>query len=183
MAETTETTMQDTQQTDAAADQAAEQPTQEQPSQDAAQPQQTEQPDAKAAQQADKEEKAEETKAEQPPADAAPDPKEPEAQTPPTPDAAAMKAQVIDAELRAAAALAGVPANKIPYVTRLADHAAAQAVEDPAQFAAAQIKQIVQDFPELAQQPAGTGSAGNHTRAEVKDPETEAIIAGFQKRL
>lgn len=96
----------------------------------------------------------------------------------PAPDADALQARVIEAELRAAAAVAGVPANKLAYVTRLADRSQAGGA-DPAKYAAAQIKQILTDFPELAQQPAGTGGAGNHARnpEQGKDPFLKGMDA------
>lgn len=101
----------------------------------------------------------------------------------PDADAAAMRAQVIDAELRAAAALAGVPAYRVAYVTRLADRSAAEDA-DPARYAQAQVQQILTDFPELLQQPPGTGSAGNHARQEGRaDADTEAILNGFNQRF
>lgn len=80
------------------------------------------------------------------------------------PDAAALQGKLLDAELRAAAALAGVPAAKIPYAIRLADKEKAAGAEDLSAFAAEQIKQIVQDLPELAAAVNGTGSAGDHAR-------------------
>lgn len=92
------------------------------------------------------------------------------------PDIGALQAQVLDAELRAAAAVAGVPANKLAYVTRLADRSQAEGA-DPAEYAAAQIKQILTDFPELAQQPGGTGSAGNYARKQ--EPTKDPFLQGF----
>lgn len=80
------------------------------------------------------------------------------------PDAAALTGRLLDAELRAAAALAGVPAAKIPYAVRLADKDKAAGAEDLSAYAAEQIKQIVQDLPELAAAVNGTGSAGDHAR-------------------
>lgn len=99
-------------------------------------------------------------------------------------DTEALKARVLDAELRAAAAVAGVPANRLAYVTRLADLSQAKDA-DPAEYAKSQIRQILSDFPELAHQPSGTGSAGNHQRAatSAENPEDQAIKAGFKQRF
>lgn len=88
------------------------------------------------------------------------------------PDAAALQGKLLDAELRAAAALAGVPAAKIPYAIRLADKEKAAGAEDLSAFAAEQIKQIVQDLPELAAAVNGTGSAGDHARKTETAEET-----------
>lgn len=99
------------------------------------------------------------------------------------PDVDALKAQALSAELRAAAALAGVPAAKIPHLVRMADLAGAKEAKDLAAFAAAQVQAILKDVPELGAQAAGTGSAGNHARQDgAKDPETDAIIKGFDQR-
>jgi len=95
-----------------------------------------------------------------------------------TPDIEALQARVLDAELRAAAAVAGVPANRLAYVARLADTGQAKGA-DPAEYAKDQIKRILSDFPELVQQPSGTGSAGNHARAQEqkKDPFIKGMEA------
>lgn len=101
-----------------------------------------------------------------------------EAKAPEGPDIAALKSQVLDAELRAAAALAGVPANRIPYITRLADKTGMKEGEDAAQYAGEQMKQILKDFPELVQQTAGTGSAGDFARRGAeKDPFLKGLEA------
>lgn len=91
--------------------------------------------------------------------------------------AAEPDARVVDAELRAAAALAGIPAERIPYAVRLADRTKASEAEDTAAWAEAQIKQIVQDLPELARQANGTGSAGERARQSTakKDPFLQGL--------
>lgn len=104
--------------------------------------------------------------------------KEEKAEASEGPDIAALKSQVLDAELRAAAALAGVPANRIPYITRLADKTGMKEGEDAAQYAGEQMKQILKDFPELVQQTAGTGSAGDFARRGAeKDPFLKGLEA------
>lgn len=82
-------------------------------------------------------------------------------------------AKLADAELRAAAALAGIPAERIPYAVRMAD---ASKVVD-AKSAGEQIAAIVKDVPELKQQPQATGSAGNFPRktAETKVPFLQGL--------
>lgn len=115
---------------------------------------------------------------------------EDEAKAPDEPAAAPQQAQeaappehdarLADAELRAAAALAGIPAARIPYAVRMAD---AAKVED-AESAARQIAAIVRDVPELKQQAQSTGSNGNFARkGAAQDPVTQAILDGFDRRF
>lgn len=140
-----------------AADQAAEQQAAETAVE--AQPAAEEKPAAQAAQQPDEAEPTAEGQAEQP----AKEEKEEEKGTA-QPDPAA---KLADAELRAAAALAGIPAARIPYAVRMAD---AGKVTDAAS-AAQQIAAIVRDVPELKQQAQGTGSGGNFARRTLTAEE------------
>lgn len=115
-----------------------------------------------------------------PAADAAeaPEKQAEQAEEPPEKDDTAAK--LADAELRAAAALAGIPAARIPYAVRMAN---AGKVTD-AKTAADEIATIVRDVPELKQQAQGTGSAGNFARKDAtKDPDTQAILDGFNHRF
>lgn len=101
----------------------------------------------------------------------------PEGEAAGAPDKAALEARVLSAELRAAAALAGVPAAKIPHLVRMADLEAAKDAKDLAAFAAAQVQAILKDVPELGAQAAGTGSAGNHARKQ--EPTKDPFLKGF----
>lgn len=107
---------------------------------------------------------------------------EPEA---PKEDADALRAQLMDAELRAAAAIQGIPQNRIPYAVRLADASKASEAKSLAAFAQEQIQKILQDVPELRQHAAGTGSAGNHQRMPIPEttPEEQAVKAAFKQRF
>jgi len=92
-------------------------------------------------------------------------PKEPETPKGPPPE-------LINAELKAAAALAGVPKEKIPYVMRLAEVKGADAEgADLGKLAEETIGKVLADIPELAGMQSGTGSTGNFRRATktVKD--------------
>lgn len=178
MAETKETTVQDTQTTPEAAEQAQEQTAQAPAAQETEQAKDAASQDAAAP-------PAEEPKQEEPAKEADPEPaKEEAAAKEEASDDAALKNQLLDAELRAAAALAGVPANRIAYAVRLADRAAAEQATDLSAFATQQMQQIIRDVPELHQPPTGTGSAGNRARQEPgMRPEDKAILDGFDKRF
>lgn len=169
MAEAIDTTVQDTQATDTAAQQEAA-ATPEKPAQDNA-PQPAAEPDREAEKPAVPDKPETEV---QEPAAPVPEAEKPKAEE--APDLAALNARMLDAELRAAAALAGIPANKIPHAVRMADRDKAADAQDLTQFATEQIQQIIRDIPELGQQPAATGSAGNHARTDAKDP----FIKGFE---
>lgn len=119
---------------------------------------------------------AEETKAPENEAEEAPKAEESAA----APDTATMQ-QVLKAELRAAAALAGVPKEKIPYAVRLADLNAPEGA-DPAEYAEKQIGEILQDVPELRQTSASTGSAGEHVRKTTTTVE-ESVRRTFASGL
>lgn len=131
----------------------------------------------------------------EPEADLAPDPEpepepepepdpapEPESEPEPEPEAALPNVQelidrTLNAELRAAAALAGIPAIRIPYAMQMAKRSTAAGVEDLTKWADEQIAQIVRDIPELVRKPAGTGSAGDMIR------KTPAKVDAFEKGL
>ena len=69
---------------------------------------------------------------------------------PPAPDAQALTQRLMDAELRAAAALAGVPAARIPYAVRMAQVAGADAPDaDMAKLCGDAIGRVLTDVPEL----------------------------------
>lgn len=77
----------------------------------------------------------------------------------------AMTQRAMQAELRGAAALMGVPEARIPYVLRMADTAGIDmgAADAPEQIAGA-ISRVLTDVPELRGAGTGTGSAGNFAR-------------------
>ena len=104
------------------------------------------------------------------------------------PDAGVLTSRWAGAELRAAAAAAGVPAGKLAYVERMCDKAAlCKDGADMSAEAAAQVTQLLKDVPELiggAAAPAG--SMGDHKAMNrssgTADPE-EAARAEFHKYL
>lgn len=123
-----------------------------------------------------------------PPAEPIPpaDPTPPAAPTPPADPAPPVDPskvpvpdpKLIGAELRAAAALAGVPKEKIPYVVRLAEVKGADAEgADLGKLAGEAIDKVLADIPELSGVQAGTGSAGNFRR--VAKPAKTAFERGF----
>lgn len=127
----------------------------------------------------------------EPEADTAPDPEpdpkadpaaEPEPAPEPEPEAVQPNVQelidrALNAELRAAAAMAGIPAARIPYAMQMAKRSTAAEAEDLTKWADEQISQIVRDIPELVHKPAGTGSAGDMIR------KAAAKVDPFEKGL
>lgn len=98
------------------------------------------------------------------------------------PDAAAQLAaanqRALQAELRGAAAIAGVAKERIPYVLRLADTSGIDlSAADAETKIAAAIDKVLGDLPELRGGAVGTGSAGNFARkpASAEDPEIARI--------
>ena len=105
-----------------------------------------------------------------PPAQAAPP-----AAEPPAPDIAALTQRAVTAELRAAAALAGVPEAKMSYVARLAQIQGADAPgADLAALAKAAVEQVLADIPELRGGGLNLGGSGDHVRAPEASPEEQA---------
>ena len=108
------------------------------------------------------------------------EPQAPE-QSAPTPQeqaeeaSAALAQRAAEAELRAAAAVAGVSAEKLPYVVRLCDAPARTAAgADMGALATAQVAALLKEMPELCARPAG-GSLGDHKRAAAwAQPEETA---------
>lgn len=108
---------------------------------------------------------------------AAPDPQE---------QLATMTRQVADAELRAAAALAGVPAGKLTYVVRMCDAAAlCQQGVDMGKLAADQVAAVLRDVPELASVPRSLpGSLGDHKNTGTPGKSAEDLAReAFAARL
>lgn len=82
-----------------------------------------------------------------------------------------------EAELRAAAALAGVSAERLPYVVRLCDLTELTESADMSKVAAAQVAAVLRDVPELGAKPAA-GSLGDHKRMSASPAEdTRTIFA------
>jgi len=112
-------------------------------------------------------------------------PKDEPAQTAdPAAQMAAMTQKAAEAELRAAAALAGVPAGKLPYVLRMCDASALCAEgADMGRLAREQIAAVIRDVPEMAGGRPVAGSLGDHKRVgSGPNPEDEAR-ATFAKYL
>ena len=100
----------------------------------------------------------------------------------PTPLAKAVQ-QTAEAELRAAAALAGVAADKLPYLVRLCDVSAVAAAEgDMGRLAAEQVAEALKAIPELADRPAA-GSVGDHRRGREWASPEERARAVFAQNL
>ncbi|MED9821514.1 MAG: hypothetical protein U0J65_05730 [Christensenellales bacterium] len=89
----------------------------------------------------------------------------------------AMEKKLGEYQLRAAAALAGVPKSRIPYVIRMADVAdIAPDAADAAERYQQAIDKVLEAVPEL-RGGAGTGSTGNFARRtmEAADPDIAQI--------
>lgn len=89
----------------------------------------------------------------------------------------ALTKRAAEAELKAAAALAGIPSNKLPYVLRMCDQAALCAQgADMTALAQEQIAAVLQDVPELMGHAGNLpGSLGDHKRTgAAPSPEDEA---------
>lgn len=88
-----------------------------------------------------------------------------------------------EAELRAAAALAGVSAERLPYVVRLCDAAALTAKDaDMVKLAQAQVAAVLKAVPELGTRPAA-GSLGDHKRVREGTAAEDDTRATFAKYL
>lgn len=106
----------------------------------------------------------------------------PKAGDPQTPSAeerlVTANARLLDAELRSAAALAGVPKARIPYAVRMAETKGIDLnAEDAAEKIAAAMEKVLSDVPELRSSAGvGTGSVGNFARrTEAIDPDMARI--------
>lgn len=124
-------------------------------------------------------------------ADAAKAPETAEAhdQKPEAPDPAqalaALTGQAAEAELRAAAALAGVPSEKLPYALRMCDRAALCIQgADMAALAKEQIAAVLRDVPELAGRGGSLpGSLGDHKRVSADQSAEDKARAAFAQHL
>lgn len=88
-----------------------------------------------------------------------------------------MQAKLAETQLRSAAALAGVPKARIPYVMRMADVTGLDpSAADAAESYQKAVDKVLADVPEL-RAGAGTGSAGNFARKPIDtvDPDIERI--------
>ena len=98
-------------------------------------------------------------------------------------DADALNTRLVDAELRAAAALAGVPAAKLPYVVRMADKAGL-AGDDLSGAAAKAVAAVLAAVPELGGSAAvPLGSMGDHRRVGVGETPEDKVRAEFARNL
>lgn len=110
-------------------------------------------------------------------------------QAPPAEDPAArlsaLTQRAAEAELRAAAALSGVPADKLPYALRMCDRAALCAQgADMAALAREQIAAVLRDVPELAGRGGSLpGSLGDHKRTGAAPSAEDEARAVFSKYL
>lgn len=94
-----------------------------------------------------------------------------------------MTQRAAEAELRAAAALAGVSAEKLPYVVRLCDAAALTAKDaDMGKLAQAQVAAVLKAVPELGTRPAA-GSLGDHKRVREGTAAEDDTRTTFAKYL
>lgn len=90
----------------------------------------------------------------------------------------AAQQRIMTAELRSAAALAGVPKERIPYVLKLADTTGIDLnANDAGEKIEAAIGKVLTDLPELRGSAGGTGSTGNFARktGEPEDPDMARI--------
>lgn len=86
--------------------------------------------------------------------------------------------RALQAELRSAAALAGVSKERIPYVLRLADTAGIDlAAADADGKIASAIEKVLGDLPELRGGAVGTGSVGNFARKPTQP--TDPFLVGL----
>ena len=106
---------------------------------------------------------------------------EEEQETPLTERLAAMQAKLGEYQLRTAAALAGVPKERIPYVMRMADVTGLDpTAADAAEHYQQAIDKVLADVPEL-RGGAGTGSTGNFARKPVDTVDPD--IARIQRNI
>ena len=90
--------------------------------------------------------------------------------------------RLADAELRAAAALAGVPAAKLPYVVRMADRSELSG-DDLSAAAAKAVAAVLAAVPELGGAAAPVGSMGDHRRVGVGETPEDKVRAEFARNL
>lgn len=92
-----------------------------------------------------------------------------------------MQAKLGEYQLRTAAALAGVPKERIPYVMRMADVTGLDpTAADAAEHYQKAIDKVLADVPEL-RGGAGTGSTGNFARKPVNGDDPD--IARIQRNI
>lgn len=92
-----------------------------------------------------------------------------------------MQAKLGEYQLRTAAALAGVPKERIPYVMRMADVTGLDpTAADAAEHYQQAINKVLADVPEL-RGGAGTGSTGNFARKPVDTVDPD--IARIQRNI
>ena len=92
-----------------------------------------------------------------------------------------MQAKLGEYQLRTAAALAGVPKERIPYVMRMADVTGLDpTAADAAEHYQQAIDKVLADVPEL-RGGAGTGSTGNFARKPVDTVDPD--IARIQRNI
>lgn len=97
----------------------------------------------------------------------------------------ALTQRAAEAELRAAAALSGVPAEKLPYALRMCDPAALCAQgADMAALAREQVAAVLRDVPELAGRGGSLpGSLGDHKRVGAAPSAEDEARETFAKFL
>ena len=106
---------------------------------------------------------------------------EKEQETPLAERLAAMQAKLGEYQLRTAAALSGVPKERIPYVMRMADVTGLDpTAADAAEHYQQAIDKVLADVPEL-RGGAGTGSTGNFARKPVDTVDPD--IARIQRNI
>ncbi|MDY5514684.1 MAG: hypothetical protein SPG32_08095 [Candidatus Ventricola sp.] len=92
-----------------------------------------------------------------------------------------MQAKLGEYQLRTAAALAGVPKGRIPYVMRMADVTGLDpTAADAAEHYQQAVDKVLADVPEL-RGGAGTGSTGNFARKPVDTVDPD--IARIQRNI
>ena len=98
------------------------------------------------------------------------------AQADPQEQLTALTRQAAAAELRAAAALAGVPAERLEYVVRLCDRDALCAKgADMSALAAGQVAGVLRDVPELGGARSMPGSLGDHKHTGAPGKSAEEL--------
>ncbi|MGN1370188.1 MAG: hypothetical protein ACI4WX_15060 [Aristaeellaceae bacterium] len=92
-----------------------------------------------------------------------------------------MQAKLGEYQLRTAAALAGVPKERIPYVMRMADVTGLDpTAADAAEHYQQAIDKVLADVPEL-RGGAGTGSTGNFARKPLDNDDPD--VARIQRNI
>lgn len=98
------------------------------------------------------------------------------AQEDPQEQLTALTRQAAAAELRAAAALAGVPAERLDYVVRLCDRdALCVQGADMSALAAGQVAGVLRDVPELGGARSMPGSLGDHKHTGTPGKSAEEL--------